>query len=240
MLGQNEGRIGCDNLKPAKAGRGHGYMHKAWSMKRILDLLIAIPSFLFLSPLMVYIGICVRLKIGGDIFFRQDRPGYMGRPFTMYKFRTMTDAKDEKGGLLPDAKRLTSLGTFLRASSLDELPELINIINGDMSIVGPRPLLMRYLERYTCEQARRNDVKPGLTGWAQVNGRNELSWDEKFKLDVWYVENQSFRLDARIILMTLKKVLKREGISHQGDATMPEFKPITKNNCVEEGEKDRE
>lgn len=155
--------------------------------------------------------------------FRQQRPGLGGRPFWLLKFRTMTDACDACGNLLPDAARLTSFGLFLRATSLDELPELFNVLKGDMSLVGPRPLLMQYLERYTPEQARRHEVRPGITGWAQVNGRNAITWEEKFRLDVWYVDNWSLWLDIKIIAMTIWKILKREGISQPGEATMEEF-----------------
>jgi len=162
--------------------------------------------------------------MGIPVFFRQQRPGLNGKPFYMYKFRTMTCACDESGCLLPDKDRLTSLGRFLRATSLDELPELLNVLTGDMSLVGPRPLLMQYLTRYTSEQARRHEVRPGVTGWAQINGRNAITWEEKFKLDVWYVDHHTLWLDIKIILMTLIKVFKREGISATGEATMGEFK----------------
>lgn len=194
-------------------------------MKRLFDLVLTLPAFLLLSPLLLTIAAGIRLIIGQPILFTQTRLGLGGRPFTLYKFRTMTDARDEKGNLLPDADRLTPLGMFLRSSSLDELPELINILKGDMSIVGPRPLLMQYLDRYTPEQARRHTVKPGLTGWAQVNGRNAISWEEKFKLDVWYVDHWSFGLDLKIIALTVLAVLRREGISAEGEATMAEFNP---------------
>ena len=166
--------------------------------------------------------------MGSPVFFTQIRPELNGKPFKLYKFRTMKNSRDQNGHLLSDEKRLTKLGKWLRSTSLDELPELINIIKGDMSIVGPRPLLMRYLDRYSPEQARRNEVKPGLTGWAQINGRNAVSWDEKFKLDVWYVDNQSFWLDIRIVALTIVKVLRREDISHEGEATMTEFLGIKK------------
>jgi sugar transferase EpsL len=192
-------------------------------LKRLFDLALTIPAFLLLSPLLLAIAAGVRLIIGRPILFTQARPGMAGKPFTLYKFRTMTDGRDAYGKLLPDADRLTSLGKFLRATSLDELPELFNILKGDMSIVGPRPLLTQYLDRYTPEQARRHEVKPGLTGWAQINGRNALTWEEKFKLDVWYVDNWSIWLDLKIIVMTVLTVIRREGISADGEATMAEF-----------------
>lgn len=163
--------------------------------------------------------------MGTPVLFRQKRPGLNGKPFELLKFRTMRDERDENGGLLPDEKRLNGFGLFLRSSSLDELPELLNVLKGDMSLVGPRPLLMQYLERYTPEQARRHEVKPGITGWAQVNGRNALSWEEKFKLDVWYVDNMSLWFDIKIILLTIWKIIKREGISQPGHATAEEFNP---------------
>lgn len=181
-------------------------------------------ALVFLSPLFLVVALLVRCKIGSPVLFTQMRSGCKGRPFTLYKFRTMNDKRDAKGKLLPDVDRLTSLGRFLRTSSLDELPELWNVLKGDMSLVGPRPLLMQYLERYTPEQARRHEVRPGITGWAQVNGRNAITWEEKFKLDVWYVDNSSLWLDIKIIVMTLWKTLKREGITHPGQATMGEFK----------------
>jgi len=192
-------------------------------MKRIFDLILTIPTYFLLSPVMILIAAVIRLTMGKPVFFRQIRPGLHGKPFTIYKFRTMLNAYDKNGNLLPDKERLTRLGSFLRSSSLDELPELYNIIKGDMSIVGPRPLLMQYLGRYTPEQARRHEVRPGLTGWAQINGRNAITWDEKFRLDVWYADNQSLLLDMKIILMTIAKVIKREGISQPGQATAEEF-----------------
>jgi len=192
-------------------------------MKRIFDLTLTIPAYLLLSPLIILIAVIIRLTMGKPIFFRQIRPGFHGKPFTIYKFRTMLNAYGKNGNLLPDKERLTRFGKFLRSTSLDELPELFNILKGEMSIVGPRPLLMQYLERYSPEQARRNEVRPGLTGWAQINGRNAITWEEKFRLDVWYVDNQSFRIDIKIIFMTILKVLKREGISQPGQATMEEF-----------------
>lgn len=191
--------------------------------KRLFDLALTLPGLVVLSPLLAFIALMVRAKLGSPVLFRQVRPGLGGRPFTIYKFRTMTDARGSDGKLLPDGERLTRFGRFLRSASLDELPELFNVLKGDMSLVGPRPLLMEYLDRYTPEQARRHEVKPGITGWAQVNGRNALSWEEKFKLDVWYVDNWSFRLDLKIIAMTFWKILKREGINQPGQATMEEF-----------------
>jgi sugar transferase EpsL len=192
-------------------------------MKRLFDLTLAILAILLLSPVLIIIAVFIRTSIGRPVFFVQIRPGIDGQPFKIFKFRSMTNGRDADGNLLPDAQRLTPFGRYLRATSLDELPELINILRGDMSIVGPRPLLMQYLDRYTPEQARRQEVKPGLTGWAQVNGRNAISWEEKFKRDVWYVDNWSLWLDLKIIALTIKKVLRREGISHVGEATMSEF-----------------
>ncbi len=191
--------------------------------KRLLDLLITIPGLLLLSPIMLGIALLVLIKHGKPILFRQLRPGYRGEPFYLYKFRTMRDARDPDGNLLPDEQRLTRLGRFLRATSLDELPELFHVLRGEMSLVGPRPLLMQYLPRYSPEQARRHDVLPGITGWAQVNGRNALTWQDKFRLDVWYVDHWSLGLDLRILLLTLWKVIRREGISQPGHATAPEF-----------------
>lgn len=178
---------------------------------------------MLLWPFIVLLVALVRIKLGSPAFFRQQRPGLHGKPFMMLKFRTMTNARDADGNLLPDAVRLTFFGRFLRSSSLDELPELINVLFGDMSLVGPRPLLMEYLPRYSPEQARRHEVRPGITGWAQVNGRNAISWEEKFKLDVWYVDNRSFWVDLKIIWLTLIKVFKREGIAQDGQATMEKF-----------------
>jgi lipopolysaccharide/colanic/teichoic acid biosynthesis glycosyltransferase len=192
--------------------------------KRIFDLILVVPALVLLSPLLAVIALLVRVKIGAPVLFRQQRPGLHGQPFTILKFRTMTDARDADGRLLPDEKRLTSFGRWLRSTSLDELPELLNVLWGDMSLVGPRPLRMRYLERYTPEQMRRHDVLPGLTGWAQINGRNAISWDERFKLDVWYVDHCSLLLDLRITWKTLDKVAQREGISQQGHVTVEEFK----------------
>ena len=192
-------------------------------MNRLFDLALSIPALFSLTPLMLIIGFFVRMRIGTPVLFKQGRPGLYGKPFTIYKFRTMTDKRDKDWNLLLDGERLTRLGRFLRKTSLDELPELFNVIKGDMSVVGPRPLLMQYLDRYTAEQARRHEVKPGITGWAQVNGRNAITWEDKFKLDVWYVDNQSLWLDLKIIGLTLWKILKREGINQPGQATMEEF-----------------
>ena len=192
-------------------------------MKHYFDFLATILALILLSlPLMV-IFLLTKRKLGSPVLFCQARPGLHGKPFNMIKFRTMTNECDSDGNLLPDAQRLSSFGRFLRGSSLDELPELWNVIKGDMSLVGPRPLLMEYLPLYTEEQARRHDVRPGITGWAQVNGRNAISWEEKFKLDVWYVENQSFFLDVKILALTILKVIKRDGISAQGEVTMTKF-----------------
>lgn len=192
--------------------------------KRPIDLLAATVLLIVLSPLVVLVAIVVRTAIGSPIIFRQQRPGRFGRPFTLYKFRTMRDARDASGRPLPDAVRLTPIGRFLRATSLDELPELVNVIRGDMSLVGPRPLLVEYLPLYSAEQRRRHDVRPGITGWAQVNGRNALSWRDRFALDVFYVDHLSFRLDLRILLLTLVRVVRREGISQHGHATMEPFR----------------
>ncbi|MHA7681456.1 sugar transferase [Cupriavidus sp. PET2-C1] len=192
-------------------------------MKRVFDLLLAAAALLLLClPLLILI-LLVRRRLGSPVFFRQVRPGLRGRPFEMIKFRTMTDSRGPDGQLLPDADRLTAFGRFLRGTSLDELPELWNVLKGDMSLVGPRPLLMEYLPLYSTEQARRHEVRPGVTGWAQVNGRNALSWEDKFKLDVWYVDNWSLWLDVKILWLTVRKVLVREGISAAGEATMSKF-----------------
>lgn len=191
--------------------------------KRLLDLALVIPGLLLLSPLLGLLWVAVRLSLGSPVLFRQERPGRYGTPFTLLKFRTMTDARDAEGNLRPDEQRLTRLGRFMRRTSLDELPELLNVLRGEMSLVGPRPLLMRYLGRYTPEQMRRHDVAPGITGWAQVNGRNALTWERKFELDLWYVDHQSLRLDLKILALTLIKALRREGISREGHATAPEF-----------------
>ena len=192
-------------------------------MKRLFDLAVAVSLLTMLSAPLLLLALVVRITLGGPVLFRQVRPGLHGRPFRMIKFRTMTDARDADGALLPDAQRLTPLGRFLRATSLDELPELWNVIRGDMSLVGPRPLLMEYLPLYSAEQARRHEVRPGVTGWAQVNGRNSLSWERRLEMDVWYVDHQSFWLDLRILVMTVGKVVRRDGISADGEATMPKF-----------------
>ncbi len=192
--------------------------------KRIFDLALTLPGLILISPLLLLLAVSVRVAHGAPVLFRQPRPGYKGRPFTLYKFRTMTNARAADGSLLPDAMRLTSLGRFMRSLSLDELPELYNVLRGEMSLVGPRPLLMQYLERYSPEQMRRHDVTPGMTGWAQVNGRNALTWQEKFDLDLWYVDHWSFGLDLRILCLTFWKMLKREGINQPGHATMEEFR----------------
>lgn len=192
-------------------------------LKRVVDVSVSILVLVLFAPVLACVGWQVRRKMGSPAFFRQVRPGLHGKPFEMVKFRTMRDGVDSLGNLLADAERLTPFGRFLRASSLDELPELWNVLKGDMSLVGPRPLLMEYLPLYSPEQARRHEVRPGVTGWAQINGRNSVSWDEKFKLDVWYVNHRSFWLDLKILLLTVKKVLIRDGISAQGEATMPRF-----------------
>ena len=192
-------------------------------VKRCFDLSCSGLLIAVLSPILLIIAGLVWVMHGWPVLFRQARPGYHGRPFQNLKFRTMSNARDENGALLPDDKRLTRLGRFLRSSSLDELPEFINVLKGDMSLVGPRPLLLQYLERYSPEQSRRHDVLPGVTGWAQINGRNTLSWEDKFRMDVWYVDHWSFWLDIRILLLTLWKVVKREGISQPGHATAEEF-----------------
>jgi lipopolysaccharide/colanic/teichoic acid biosynthesis glycosyltransferase len=191
--------------------------------KRPTDFVLSALGLVALAPVMAAVAVAVAVALGRPVFFRQERPGLHGRPFRLIKFRTMLDAVDSEGNPLDDARRLTRFGRFLRASSLDELPELWNVLRGDMSLVGPRPLLMRYLPLYSPEQARRHDVRPGLTGWSQVNGRNALGWPEKLALDVWYVDNRSFGLDLKILLMTVAKVLSRAGIAAEGSETMPEF-----------------
>ncbi len=193
-------------------------------MKRFFDLILTIPGLLVISPILLVLALLARIINGSPIIFSQERPGWKGIPFRIYKFRTMTDERDEKGHLLPDKQRLTRFGKFLRSSSLDELPELLNVLKGDMSLVGPRPLLMEYLPLYSTEQSRRHEVMPGLTGWAQINGRNDVSWDEKFNMDIWYVDHQSLFLDIKILFMTFFLVLLRHGISKNGYSTTDNFK----------------
>ncbi|MCH7611014.1 MAG: sugar transferase [Chloroflexi bacterium] len=197
--------------------------HRIPHRKRLFDLSIAVPGLILISPILAVLAIAVRFTLGSPVLFRQRRPGYLARPFTLYKFRTMSDERDAEGNVMPDAARLTRFGRLLRSLSLDELPELFNVLKGEMSLVGPRPLLMRYLDRYSPEQARRHDVLPGITGWAQINGRNTNTWEQKFEYDVWYVDHGSFRLDTKILLITFWKVLTREGISQPGQATAGEF-----------------
>lgn len=192
-------------------------------IKRFFDATVALVALFLLSPLLLIVAWQIRRKLGSPVLFQQTRPGRYGQPFKMVKFRTMRDAIDADGNPLPDAERMTPFGSLLRATSLDELPELWNVLKGEMSLVGPRPLLMEYLPLYTREQARRHEVRPGVTGWAQINGRNALSWEDKFKLDVWYVDNQAFLLDLKILMLTVKKVFVREGISGAGEVTMSKF-----------------
>ncbi|PAV31552.1 sugar transferase [Virgibacillus profundi] len=192
-------------------------------MKRVMDLFISLILIMLFSPLIVYVAVMIRLKMGTPILFKQQRPGLDSKPFHLYKFRTMTNKTDKGGNILSDEVRLTPLGAFLRKYSMDEFPQLINVLKGEMSLVGPRPLLMEYLPLYNKEQRQRQNVKPGITGWAQVNGRNAITWQEKFKLDTWYVKNQRIRLDCKILFMTVLKVLKKEGISHKGTVTMEKF-----------------
>lgn len=196
--------------------------YKRWG-KRLFDLALTIPGIIVISPALALIALLVRVKLGSPVLFRQTRPGLHGKPFTIYKFRTMTDARDAEGNLLPDKERLTRLGRFLRSTSLDELPELWNVIKGEMSLVGPRPLRMEYLPLYSREQFRRHETPPGITGWAQVNGRNAITWEEKFKLDIWYVDNCSLHIDIKILFLTLTKAFKREGINAGEDTPMPKF-----------------
>jgi lipopolysaccharide/colanic/teichoic acid biosynthesis glycosyltransferase len=200
-----------------------------WSMlKRIFDIVVSLGALLMLSPVLLILAILVALKLGRPVFFTQIRPGHHGKPFRMVKFRTMTNEKDEDGKLLPNEQRMTRFGSFLRSSSLDELPELFNVLKGDMSLVGPRPLLMDYLPWFSKEQNRRHEVKPGITGWSQVNGRNAIGWDKKLDLDIWYVENRSFWLDLQILWLTVAKVLKRDDITHEGHVGMPRFDEYAK------------
>jgi sugar transferase EpsL len=192
-------------------------------LKRTIDLVVSVAVVTAVSPVLFGIGILLFLAMGRPIFFRQQRPGRYGRPFTLYKFRTMADKRDAQGQLLPDGERLTRFGRVLRLSSLDELPQLWNVLRGDLSLVGPRPLLMRYLDRYNHEQCRRHIVLPGITGWAQINGRNAITWNQKFELDLWYVDHWSFWLDLKILVLTINQVLRQRGISQNGHATAPEF-----------------
>ncbi|WNB92470.1 sugar transferase [Bacillus sp. NEB1478] len=192
-------------------------------MKRTFDLFTSLVLLIIFSVVIGILAILVKNKLGSPIIFKQERPGLRAKPFYLYKFRTMTDQKDRFGNLLSDEDRLTPFGHFLRKYSLDELPQLLNVLKGDISLVGPRPLLMSYLELYTEEQKKRHDVRPGITGWAQINGRNAISWDEKFQLDLWYVQNQNFLLDLKILFLTLNKVIRSEGISNSNSVTMPIF-----------------
>lgn len=192
--------------------------------KRLFDLVFSLVLVTLLLPLLALLAILVYINLGSPALFRQQRPGLLGKPFVFYKFRTMNNRTDRNGRLLPDEDRLTGFGRFLRGTSLDELPQLFNVIRGDMSLIGPRPLLMEYLDLYTDEQMRRHEARPGITGWAQVNGRNALTWEEKFRLDLWYVDNRSFLLDLRIILMTVARIVSKEGISQEGMATAEKFR----------------
>lgn len=202
-----------------------GHRRQGWrlAVKRLIDVVAAAVALLVLSPLLAVVAVLIRLVIGSPVLFRQMRPGFRAKPFPVVKFRTMTNAVDAEGSVLPDEQRMAWLGRLLRTTSVDELPQLWNVLRGDMSLVGPRPLLMQYIPRYTPEQARRHDVMPGITGWAQVNGRNAVSWNEKFRLDLWYVDQWSLGLDARILIATARRVLTRHGVSSPGSATMTEF-----------------
>lgn len=211
------------HIKPSLQLPGKGGLYRRY-FKRPMDFVLSLIAIIVLSPLLLLVGVLVRTKLGSPVIFKQNRPGLNEKIFTLYKFRTMTDEKDEKGKLLPDSIRLTRFGKFLRSTSLDELPELINILIGDMSIIGPRPLLVQYLPLYNEQQKRRHEVRPGLSGWAQVNGRNAISWEDKFNLDVQYVDSVSFMGDWKIISLTLKKVFVREGINSETAATMEPFK----------------
>lgn len=191
--------------------------------KRIFDIIISIITLILTFPILIFITLLIKKKLGSPIFFKQSRPGLRNKPFVMYKFRTMTNEKNDDGNYLPDEERLNSFGKFLRSTSIDELPTLWNVIIGEMSLVGPRPLLMEYLPLYSQDQARRHNVKPGITGWAQVNGRNAISWEKKFKYDIWYIDNHNIWLDSKILALTIKKVFIRDGISAENDATMPKF-----------------
>lgn len=197
-------------------------------MKRFFDFIAALSALVVFSPIMLVVALLIRVKLGKNVFFVQERPGLNNKVFKLMKFRTMKDVRNPDGSLAPDELRMTRFGALLRSTSLDELPGLINVLRGDMSLVGPRPLLVQYLPLYDQEQARRHHVRPGITGWAQVNGRNAISWEDKFKLDVWYVDNQSFLLDIKIILLTVKKVFKRDGVSAEGHVTIEPFKGTRK------------
>lgn len=192
-------------------------------IKRLFDIIASFSGLIILSPVILIVALQIKRKLSSPVLFRQERPGLNGKPFTMVKFRTMRDAFDADGNSLPNSERMTSFGNFLRSTSLDELPELWNVLKGDMSLVGPRPLLMEYLPLYNREQARRHEVRPGITGWAQINGRNAISWEEKFNLDAWYVDNQSIWLDIKVLFLTIKKVFIRDGINANSDTTMPKF-----------------
>jgi|SRR5690625_590356 len=192
-------------------------------LKRLFDVFVSVAALVFLSPVLLIVALLVRKNLGSPVFFKQTRPGRDGLPFSMLKFRTMLEAIDSKGKILPDEQRLTRFGQWLRSTSMDELPELWNVLKGDMSLVGPRPLLMEYLPLYSKEQYRRHEMRPGITGWAQVNGRNAIDWEERFALDVWYVDNHSFLLDLKILFLTIKSVFQREGINEEGQATMSKF-----------------
>jgi len=193
-------------------------------LKRWFDIVVALVALILLAPIFLVMGLLIRWRLGSPVLFRQRRPGLGGKPFTMVKFRSMRDVCDQQGNALPDERRLTPFGQWLRSTSLDELPELWNVLKGEMSLVGPRPLLMEYLPLYTDEQLRRHDVRPGITGWAQVNGRNAISWEEKFAYDLWYVERCGLLLDLKILYLTMLKIAKREGIAHAGDVAMPRFR----------------
>jgi len=192
-------------------------------MKRLTDVIISVAGLVLLAPALIFLATLIKINLGSPVFFKQVRAGKGAKPFMIFKFRTMLNTTESNGHLLPDQERITPFGSFLRRSSLDEFPELWNVLKGDMSLVGPRPLLMEYLPLYSPEERRRHNMRPGITGWAQVNGRNGISWEDKFKYDIWYIENHSFWLDAKIVLITIKKVLMREGVSAAGDATMPKF-----------------
>jgi len=192
-------------------------------MKRLTDVIISVAGLVLLAPVLIFLATLIKINLGSPVFFKQVRAGKGAKPFMIFKFRTMLNTTESNGHLLPDQERITPFGSFLRRSSLDEFPELWNVLKGDMSLVGPRPLLMEYLPLYSAKERRRHDMRPGITGWAQVNGRNGISWEDKFKYDIWYIENHSFWLDAKIVLITIKKVLMREGVSAAGDATMPKF-----------------